>query len=114
MVLQRRRARAARATNGDEMIAAIRERDRVVDRGDVRELVDRLLGDAVNLGASDIHVEPMSGGYEVRYRVDGLLEVAQKLDVATVRSVVGRLMVMGHLLKYRIDVPQEGRIETLI
>ena len=37
------------------------------------KLVDQILGDAVHLGASDIHLEPQRDGLRVRYRVDGLL-----------------------------------------
>jgi type II secretory ATPase GspE/PulE/Tfp pilus assembly ATPase PilB-like protein len=57
-------------------------------------------------------VEPTAKGYEVRYRMDGLLETVARHDAATGRGIVGRLMVMGHLLTYRLDVPQEGRIST--
>lgn len=78
---------------------------------DVRPAVDTLLAEAVSCGASDIHVEPMAGGYEARFRVDGLLRVMQKYSTENGRSVVARLMVMGGLLTYRQDVPQEGRIE---
>ena len=83
-----------------------------VPSGDARPLVESMLEEAARRGASDVHVEPTARGYEVRYRVDGLLETVQTLDLATGRSVVGRLMVMGRLLTYRIDVPQEGRISA--
>jgi general secretion pathway protein E len=94
------------------MIASMRDRSRVVDRVDARELVDRILCQAVDRGASDAHVEPTADGCEVRLRVDGLLETIERLETPVGRSVVGRLMVMGHLLTYRLDVPQEGRIEA--
>jgi general secretion pathway protein E len=77
---------------------------------DVRPLVDSLLSDAIRQTASDVHVEPAADGYELRFRIDGILETRQKLDQAVGRSVVARLMVMAKLLTYRMDVPQEGRI----
>jgi type II secretory ATPase GspE/PulE/Tfp pilus assembly ATPase PilB-like protein len=77
---------------------------------DARVAVDRLLADAVRIGASDIHLEPVAGAYEVRYRVDGLLGTVGRHDAATGRTLVGRLMVMARLLTYRVDVPQEGRV----
>lgn len=78
---------------------------------DARPVVDRLLQAAVDRSASDVHVEPVAGGnYEVRHRVDGLLEPAGTLDPDAGRAAVGRLMVMAGLLTYRLDVPQEGRI----
>jgi len=77
---------------------------------DVRPLVDDLLAAAMKARASDIHVEPAADGYEIRFRVDGLLDVHRKLDAIAGRAVVARLMVMARLLTYRLDVPQEGRI----
>jgi general secretion pathway protein E len=77
---------------------------------DARPLVDALLAEAVRRGASDIHVEPTADGYDLRLRVDGLLEPAGRLDAPAGRGVVARLMVMAGLLTYRLDVPQEGRV----
>jgi len=79
-------------------------------RLDARVLVDKLLDDAVRRGASDIHLEPTADGLEVRLRVDGLLETLEHVDANVGRSMVTRLMVMAHLLTYRLDVPQEGRV----
>ena len=76
---------------------------------DARPLVDAVLAEAVRRGASDVHVEPTAGGYELRLRIDGLLEPAGRLDAAAGRGAVARLMVMAGLLTYRMDVPQEGR-----
>jgi general secretion pathway protein E len=77
---------------------------------DARPLVDEILLEAVKRRASDVHLEPTAGGYEVRYRVDGLLTTANRYDASAGRSIVGRLMVLAHLLTYRLDVPQEGRL----
>jgi general secretion pathway protein E len=77
---------------------------------DVRPLVDSFLTDAIQQTASDVHVEPAADGYELRFRIDGILETSRKLEQAVGRAVVARLMVMAKLLTYRMDVPQEGRI----
>jgi general secretion pathway protein E len=77
---------------------------------DVRPLVDSLLTDAIQQTASDVHVEPAADGFELRFRIDGILETRQKLEQPVGRAVVARLMVMAKLLTYRMDVPQEGRI----
>jgi type II secretory ATPase GspE/PulE/Tfp pilus assembly ATPase PilB-like protein len=77
---------------------------------DTPALVTMILSHAVRRRASDVHVEPTSEGYEVRYRVDGLLETGERYDTAVGRSLVARLMVMAQLLTYRLDVPQEGRL----
>jgi type II secretory ATPase GspE/PulE/Tfp pilus assembly ATPase PilB-like protein len=81
---------------------------------DARPIVDALLQNALERHASDIHVEPGADGYEIRIRIDGLLETASRLDSNAGRAVVARLMVMARLLTYRLDVPQEGRISVPI
>ena len=77
---------------------------------DARPLVEAIFAEALARRASDIHVEPEAEACDVRFRVDGLLVSHQKLDPAAGRAVVSRMMVMAHLLTYRLDVPQEGRI----
>ena len=69
-----------------------------------------LLDDALRRRASDIHLEPTASGYEVRYRIDGLLETVARHETENGRAMVGRLMVMAQLLTYRLDIPQEGRL----
>lgn len=71
--------------------------------------VDTLIASAIARNASDLHLEPTADGYEARLRIDGLLETVCHFDSATGRSMVTRLMVMAHLLTYRLDLPQEGR-----
>jgi type II secretory ATPase GspE/PulE/Tfp pilus assembly ATPase PilB-like protein len=78
-------------------------------RPDARLLVDQILADAVRDGASDVHVEPTAVGCEVRFRIDGLLEIFGRYDIDTGRSLATRLMVLAKLLTYRPDIPQEGR-----
>ena len=81
---------------------------------DMRMLVDRVFAAAMARRASDVHVEPEKEGWDLRFRIDGELETAEKLEVAVGRAVVGRMMVMAKLLTYRLDVPQEGRISLAI
>lgn len=79
---------------------------------DARSVVDHLLRDAIARAASDLHVEPIAAGkYETRLRIDGLLTQTGTHDSSTGRAIVGRLMVMANLLTYRLDIPQEGRLQ---
>jgi general secretion pathway protein E len=77
---------------------------------DARPIVDAILQQAADRCASDIHVEPSADGYAIRLRIDGLLETVERHDTAAGRAIVARLMVLAHLLTYRLDVPQEGRL----
>lgn len=77
---------------------------------DAVALVSALLENAIRGNASDLHFEPTARGYEIRTRIDGLLQNTQTCDAAVGRSAVTRLMVLAKLLTYRLDVPQEGRL----
>src|SRR4051812_37987313 len=81
---------------------------------DARALIDALLNEATARRASDLHLEPTAAGYEVRLRVDGLLEDLAHHPPDVGRSLVTRLMVMAQLLTYRLDVPQEGRLRVVV
>jgi type II secretory ATPase GspE/PulE/Tfp pilus assembly ATPase PilB-like protein len=72
--------------------------------------IDALLADALARRASDIHLEPTPAGYDLRYRIDGLLQTLDTVPPAEGRALVTRLMVLAQLLTYRLDIPQEGRL----
>jgi type II secretory ATPase GspE/PulE/Tfp pilus assembly ATPase PilB-like protein len=78
---------------------------------DVVEIVDDLLAKAVVAGASDVHFEPTGADLKVKYRLDGVLNPVESLPAVVADNVVARLKVMGGLLTYRNDIPQEGRLE---
>lgn len=78
----------------------------------VVELVENLITESVSAGASDIHFEPVSDGLIVKYRLDGELNTIEKLPANLMENIITRLKVLGGLLTYRNDIPQEGRLET--
>ena len=78
---------------------------------DVVSLVDELLKRAVKSGASDVHFEPTRSGLIVKFRLDGVLNTVEELPRSLSGNVIARLKVLGGLLTYRNDIPQEGRIE---
>lgn len=75
-------------------------------------LVRTILQDAVQNGASDIHFEPTAASLVVRFRLDGTLKTIETLPKTASDTVIARLKVLGGLLTYRNDIPQEGRIEN--
>jgi len=81
------------------------------DAQDVVSLVDELLQRAVKSGASDVHFEPTSAELVVKFRLDGVLNTVEELPKFLSDNVIARLKVLGGLLTYRNDIPQEGRIE---
>ena len=80
-------------------------------RPNIAELVGTILEEAIQFGASDIHFEPTSTDLQVRYRMDGTLKTVETLPAAISDNIISRLKVLGNLLTYRNDIPQQGRIE---
>ena len=81
------------------------------DAQNVVSLVDDLLKKAVKSDASDVHFEPTGSELVVKFRLDGVLGAVEKLPKSLSDNVIARLKVLGGLLTYRNDIPQEGRIE---
>ncbi len=73
------------------------------------KLVNQILGDAVHLGASDIHLEVQRDALRVRYRVDGLLRDVMNAPKRIATSVVSRIKVVSGLDIAERRVPQDGR-----
>ncbi|MGD0078820.1 MAG: ATPase, T2SS/T4P/T4SS family, partial [Sedimentisphaerales bacterium] len=79
--------------------------------GSVVGLVDELIDKAIEAGASDIHFEPGASELTVKFRLDGILNTVETFPKSISDNVISRLKVLGGLLTYRNDVPQEGRME---
>jgi type IV pilus assembly protein PilB len=73
------------------------------------KLVNQILGDAVHLGASDIHLEVQRDALRVRYRVDGLLRDVMNGPKRIATSVVSRIKVVSGLDIAERRIPQDGR-----
>ncbi len=79
-------------------------------RGDqaICELVDAVIGAGVERDASDIHLEPTPEAMMVRMRLDGVMQDVATIPEELAPNIVARCKVMGGLLTYRCNVPQEG------
>ncbi len=69
---------------------------------------------AVKMGASDIHIEPMEKEVRVRYRIDGILRTYQKLPVSVKEAIIARYKIMANLDIAEKRLPQDGRIRVKI
>ncbi|OIR11367.1 type II secretion system protein E [mine drainage metagenome] len=76
----------------------------------VVRLIDALLTEAVQMGASDIHFEPESSFLRIRYRVDGVLRQVRSLHKSFWPAMVVRLKVMSGMNIAETRAPQDGRI----
>lgn len=76
----------------------------------VIKLVNLILQRAVELQASDVHIEPFESRLTVRYRVDGLLREAESPPVSSAAAVISRIKIMARLDIAERRLPQDGRI----
>ncbi len=76
----------------------------------VVRLIDALLCEAVQHGASDIHFEPESSFLRIRYRIDGVLRQMRSLHKSFWPSMVVRIKVMSGMNIAETRAPQDGRI----
>ncbi|WP_317201789.1 GspE/PulE family protein [Janthinobacterium sp.] len=73
-------------------------------------LIDALLADAVQNGASDIHFEPEQSFLRIRYRIDGILRQIRSLHKSYWPAMVVRLKVVSNMNIAESRAPQDGRI----
>ncbi|MCG6890834.1 MAG: type IV-A pilus assembly ATPase PilB [Gammaproteobacteria bacterium] len=77
----------------------------------VVKYVNKILLDAINKGASDIHFEPYEKRYRVRYRVDGILAEVASPPISIAAKLTARVKVMSRMDISERRVPQDGRIK---
>ena len=73
--------------------------------------VNKMLLDAIRLGASDIHFEPYEKSYRIRYRVDGVLDEVTRPPINLSGRLAARIKVMSKMDISERRVPQDGRIK---
>ena len=78
------------------------------------KLVHSLVAQAIQLGASDIHVNPEEGDTRVLYRVDGVLAPAATVKRRMAVGVVSRIKIMAELDISEKRVPQDGRFALTV
>ena len=73
-------------------------------------LIDALLADAVQNGASDVHFEPEQSFLRIRYRIDGILRQIRSLHKSYWPAMAVRLKVISNMNIAETRAPQDGRI----
>jgi type IV pilus assembly protein PilB len=80
--------------------------------GSVVALVNRIISDAIRMGASDVHVEPYERMLRIRFRMDGVLHEILRPPVAQAKPLISRLKIMADLDIAEKRRPQDGRIRV--
>ncbi|HEX9390542.1 MAG TPA: type IV-A pilus assembly ATPase PilB [Usitatibacteraceae bacterium] len=82
-----------------------------IDDAPVVKYVQKVLLDAINGGASDIHFEPYEKFYRIRYRIDGILYDVAQPPLAIKEKIASRIKVISRLDISEKRVPQDGRMK---
>ena len=102
----RRRAPTRQSTTSPDDLEA----DDGISEGPIVRLVNSIIFQAAEDGASDVHFEPQEDALLVRFRVDGVLVVAQRIPRQLATGVVTRLKVLAKLDIAERRKPQDGRM----
>jgi general secretion pathway protein E/type IV pilus assembly protein PilB len=107
-------------TEGDVMVAP--ENKNVTDDdgssvesdAPIIRLVNSLIVEAFKSRASDIHLEPLSKTFRVRYRIDGVLHEVKSPPKKLQLAIISRLKIMSNMSIAEKRIPQDGRIQTQV
>ena len=106
-----RKERAIESLYSGDSARQLRE---MAEEAPIIELVNNLLSQAVDLGASDIHVEPNEEQFTVRMRVDGVLHTRLAQPVERFAAVASRIKLVSGIDIAERRLPQDGRITARI
>lgn len=85
-----------------------------VDDAPVVKYLQKILLDAINMGASDLHFEPYEKFYRIRYRIDGVLRDIAQPPLAIKEKLASRIKVISSLDISEKRVPQDGRMKLVL
>lgn len=85
-----------------------------VKNAPVVKMIDRLFKNAIEMRASDIHIEPGETAIRIRYRIDGQLQLVNNLGIDSLAPLVTRIKILAGLNIAEKRLPQDGRIMTKI
>ncbi|MEZ5542478.1 MAG: type IV-A pilus assembly ATPase PilB [Pseudomonadota bacterium] len=96
---------------GDDDAAGSDVSESDIDDTPVVRFVNKVLLDAINSGASDIHLEPYEKEFRVRFRNDGVLHEITSPPRSLAMRIIARLKVMSRMNIAERRIPQDGRIK---
>jgi len=90
--------------------------DTAAEDASIIRFVNQVLRDAIDLRASDIHLEPFENELRIRYRIDGVLQdVPVPAQISRFQpAIISRVKILSHLNIAEKRLPQDGRIKIRI
>lgn len=78
------------------------------------KLVNQIIIDAFKMRASDIHLEPLSKRFRLRYRIDGMMHEVKSPPKRLQPAIIARLKIQSNMSIAEHRIPQDGRIQTSV
>ncbi|MCX7161878.1 MAG: ATPase, T2SS/T4P/T4SS family, partial [Rhodocyclales bacterium] len=94
-------------TEYHDEVAHLRE---LAEEAPIIELVGNIIAQAIDEGASDIHIEPEENAFEIRYRVDGVLLTRMTQPRSRFDAVASRIKLVSGMDIAERRLPQDGRV----
>ncbi|MDR1661887.1 MAG: type IV-A pilus assembly ATPase PilB [Azoarcus sp.] len=85
-----------------------------IDDAPIVKFIQKVLVDAINEGASDIHFEPYEKYYRIRVRTDGILREVAQPPLALKEKIAARIKIISRLDISEKRVPQDGRTKLVL
>ena len=79
----------------------------------VVKLLQTMFEDATQVNASDVHIEPQESVLQIRFRIDGLLQLQTESDIKIAPALVQRVKLMSGLDISEKRLPQDGRLNVI-
>ena len=95
-------------------VFALKEKIEIATEERLSSVLDVILGGAICLGTSDVHIEPKKEGTKIRVRVDGLLQDVLSIDIGIYKKLVSRIKLLARLKLNVSDRPQDGRFSVIL
>ena len=86
----------------------------IVEDAPITKIVAAVLKNAIEGGASDIHIEPIGEKVQVRFRVDGVLSVTLELPKTAQQPMIARVKILSNLKLDEKRKPQDGRFSSIL
>jgi type IV pilus assembly protein PilB len=107
-------AEAIEEEGEEDGLAAVTEIQESADDAPIIKLVNSIIAQAVEEGASDVHFEPDGTAMRVRFRIDGVLQETTSIPRRMIAGVISRVKIMGGLDIAEKRVPQDGRVTLTV
>ncbi len=107
---------ALQSIQNDENLENLNKKDIASDVANAPAVrfIDSMLGEAVKIGASDIHIEPSETSVAIRYRIDGDLYKQSTFDISFYPAISTRIKILSNIDIAEKRIPQDGHITKII